>query len=185
MRSPTGHQGQAPGVEEREDMWMLQFREHAHFPQEAISHAREGEFGSQHFHRDGSTMPDIGRNPDARHAALAELSFEGISITEFSFNYVAEVGHTALLGGSKREYLAEPRPARSTWQHQHPRLGDGGGSKVAKRGSLRRASMPGSHRRCKGSAGRAAIRSVGASRTPGRGPQRRPTPRRDTRPCAR
>ena len=84
-------------------MRVLQFGEDAHFPQEAVGYAGEGELGPEHLEGDRPVVPDVGRDPDARHAALPELALEGVAVTEFSFDHLAEAGHAALPGGLNRE----------------------------------------------------------------------------------
>ena len=70
------------GVEQRQDVWVLELRDRLDLAREAVGAQRGGELGAQHLHRHLATVPHVFREIDRRHAARPELADQTIAVSQ-------------------------------------------------------------------------------------------------------
>ena len=74
-----------PGVEDTEDVWMLQPRGELDLLLEAIGAEARGNLVVQHLERDGPVVSEVVREVDDGEAAASELALEAVPIGECRF----------------------------------------------------------------------------------------------------
>lgn len=70
------------GVEDREDVGMLQAGREPDLALESLGADREGDFRKQHLERHGSVVTRFMREVHRRHAATPELALDAVSLAE-------------------------------------------------------------------------------------------------------
>ena len=70
------------GVEQREQVRMLEIRRDADLAQESLRPEDGAELGVEHFERDEPLMLEVAREVDRRHAAAAQLAFDDVRARE-------------------------------------------------------------------------------------------------------
>ena len=111
--------GGVPGVENSQDVGVLQAGGGLDFSLKAAWTQREGQLRTQHLERDRALMPEVGRQEDGRHPAPAQLAVEAVAVCESKTQLGQEIGHT-------RSGLGYPHVSAGRW----PRLEPGRGSLV-------------------------------------------------------
>ena len=81
------------GIEQRQDVRVLQMGGDPDLTQEAIDPEHGGEFGAQHLHGDVTVVLEIPGEVHGRHAAGAELAINGIVLGEGRLETLPHVGH--------------------------------------------------------------------------------------------
>ena len=81
------------GIQQRQDVRMLQPRHHLDLPEEALGAEGDGEFGAQHLDGDGATVLEILRQEDQRHPSSTQLAFEAVAIAEQPLEPQEDLGH--------------------------------------------------------------------------------------------
>lgn len=87
----------APGVEEREDVRVLELRGGRDLPEEAFRPQQCREFGAEHLDRDPAVMPEVRGEEDRRHATGADRAVDLVAIAKGGLQLGERVGHE---GGS-------------------------------------------------------------------------------------
>ena len=70
------------GIEQRQDMRVLQLGSRAHFAEEAFAAERHPEVGVEHLDGDVPLMAEIVREADGGHAALTQLAFKAVAVAQ-------------------------------------------------------------------------------------------------------
>ncbi len=68
------------GVEQAEDVRMLQPRRDGDLPREALGAERSGQLGAQHLHRDVAVVLEVAGEIDRRHPALPQLPLDRVTV---------------------------------------------------------------------------------------------------------
>ena len=68
------------GVEDRQDVRVLQPRGELDLAEEALRPERQGKLGVEDLERDPAVVLEVAREPDRGHAAAAELALERIVV---------------------------------------------------------------------------------------------------------
>jgi hypothetical protein len=74
--------GGLAGVEQREDVRVLQSRRDFDFAEESVAAQGHGQLGPKHLHRDLAVMPDVPRQINGGHPPAPELPLEHIAVAE-------------------------------------------------------------------------------------------------------
>ncbi len=74
--------GGLAGVEDGQDVRMLEPRGELDLAEEALRAERIGELGVEHLERHRAVVPHVLREPDRSHAAAAELALEGVPVSQ-------------------------------------------------------------------------------------------------------
>ena len=91
------------GVEEREDILVLEVRGDADLGEEALDAHHRGEVGVQDLERDVSVVFEVAREIDGRHAPGADLALDDVAIGERTNELVTQLRHGANVTGWRRE----------------------------------------------------------------------------------
>jgi hypothetical protein len=70
------------GVEQRQDVRVLELRRCLDFLDEAVPAEDSGQLGLQDFDRDFAIVPEVFREVDGGHAAGAELALDSVAVGE-------------------------------------------------------------------------------------------------------
>lgn len=81
------------GIEERQDVRMLERRGGLDFDHEAVGAEHRGKFRLEELQRDLAIVLEIVAEIDGRHAALAEVALDPISAGEGRVEAVGLLGH--------------------------------------------------------------------------------------------
>ena len=103
------------GIEQRQDMRVLQVGGDPDLTQEAIDPEHGGELGAQHLHGDVTVVLEIPGAVHGRHAAGAELAIDGVVLREGRLETLPHVGHgVPRYRAGKRAPVEPPFFARNT-----------------------------------------------------------------------
>ena len=89
------HVARGAGVEQAEDMGVLQAGGELDFLEEAVGAERAGDLGPEHLERDLAGMLEVLREVDGRHAAATDLALDRVAVGRAGgvFRRARAVGH--------------------------------------------------------------------------------------------
>ena len=91
---------------------MVELGRYPDLPQKPLPPQDLGQAGVEHLERDIAVVLEIVREIDHRHAAVANLALDGVTILQRRSEVILELGQTGIREGSPLRYHAAASPAR-------------------------------------------------------------------------